>query len=388
MPAVEPGNAGAQPWLAWGGAEPCNRSARMHLRRLALQHFRNVAWAELALPATGAALVGANAQGKTNLLEAVGLLTALRSFRQGDNRLLIAHGQPEAALRFELEHERLGATVVTLRLQPEGKEVEVDGTKVVRFGDFLGKFPTVLFSSQDNQLIRGSPSARRRWLDLVLAAMDANYLDVLQRYHRALDGRNRLLKERAEAAQLAAFEQPLAAAGAAVVRARVAGVGELGARVRAAYAAIAPNLEAADLVYESDVAEGDEASLAALFAANRERDLLMRSISRGPHRDDIDLTLDGRSSRDYGSEGQQRSLVLALRLAQLGHFRERSGVRPVVLADDVLGELDAGRRARFWSAIEPGTQVLATGTAVPEGVAEGWRVFRVERGTFRAEGEA
>ncbi len=354
----------------------------MHLRRLALQHFRNVAWAELALPAAGAALVGANGQGKTNLLEAVGLLTALRSFRQGDNRLLIAHGQPEAALRFELEHERLGATVVTLRLRPEGKEVEVDGTKVVRFGDFLGKFPTVLFSSQDNQLIRGSPSARRRWLDLVLAAMDANYLDALQRYHRALDGRNRLLKERAEAAQLAAFEQPLAAAGAAVVRARVAGVDALGARVRAAYAAIAPNLEAADLVYESDVAEGDEASLAALFAANRERDLLMRSTSRGPHRDDIDLTLDGRSSRDFGSEGQQRSLVLALRLAQLGHFRERSGVRPLVLADDVLGELDAGRRARFWSAIEPGTQVLATGTAVPEGVAEGWRVFRVERGTF------
>ena len=238
----------------------------MHLRRLALQHFRNVAWAELALPAAGAALVGANGQGKTNLLEAVGLLTALRSFRQGDNRLLIAHGQPEAALRFELEHERLGATAVTLRLRPEGKEVEVDGTKVVRFGDFLGRFPTVLFSSQDNQLIRGSPSARRRWLDLVLAAMDANYLDVLQRYHRALDGRNRLLKERAEAAQLAAFEQPLAAAGAAVVRARVAGVSALGARVRAAYAAIAPAQESADLVYESDVAEGDEASLAALFA--------------------------------------------------------------------------------------------------------------------------
>jgi hypothetical protein len=91
-------------------------------------------------------------------------------------------------------------------------------------------------------------------------------------------------------------------------------------------------------VYESDVAECDEASLAALLAANRERDLLLKSTARGPHRDDIDLTLDGRSSRDFGSEGQQRSLVLALRLAQLGHFRERSGVRPVVLADDVIDE--------------------------------------------------
>ena len=212
---------------------------RMHLRRFALQHFRNIAWAELALPAAGAAFVGANAQGKTNLLEAVGLLTALRSFRQSDNRLLIAHDQPEAALRFELEHERFGATVVTVRLRPEGKEVQIDATPVARFGEFLGRFPTVLFSSQDNQLVRGSPAGRRRWLDLVLAAMDGAYLEVLQRYHRALDGRNRLLKERADAAQLAAFEHPLAAAGAAVMQARAAGVAELGARLRAAYGAMA-----------------------------------------------------------------------------------------------------------------------------------------------------
>ncbi len=367
----------------------CGRvQSRRHmiLRRLALQNFRNIAWAELALPEAGAALIGANGQGKTNLLEAVGLLTALRSFRQSDNRLLIAHGQPEAALRFELEHERHGATAVTLRLRPDGKQVAVDGNEVARFGDFLGQYPTVLFSSQDNQLIRGSPAARRRWLDLVLAAMDGDYLDVLQRYHRALDGRNRLLKDRADAAQLAAFEQPLAAAGAALARGRVAGVVDLAARLRAAYGVIAPGGEAADLVLESDVAEAEEAGLAALWAANRERDLLMKSTSRGPHRDDIDLTLDGRSSRDFGSEGQQRSLVLALRLAQFGHFRERSGVRPLVLADDVLGELDSGRRARFWTAIEAGTQVLATGTALPEGKRPEWAVFRVERGTFVAEG--
>ncbi|HLP07181.1 MAG TPA: DNA replication and repair protein RecF [Opitutaceae bacterium] len=359
----------------------------MHLRRIALQNFRNIAWAELAPAPAGAALIGSNAQGKTNFLEAVGLLTALRSFRQSDNRLLIAHGQPEAALRFELEHERLGATSVTIRLRPDDKEVQIDATPVARFGEFLGRFPTVLFSSQDNQLIRGGPAARRRWLDLVLAAMDASYLDVLQRYHRALEGRNRLLKDRADAAQLAAFEQPLAAAGAAVIRARASGVAELGTRLRAAYATIAPQLESADLVYESDVAEEDEAALAGLFAANRERDQLLKSTTRGPHRDDIDLTLDGRSSRDFGSEGQQRSLVLALRLAQFAHFRERSGVRPVVLADDVLGELDAARRARFWTAIEPGTQVFATGTEPPGGAAPAWTVYRVERGTFTAESQ-
>ena len=358
----------------------------MQLRRFALQHFRNLAWAELAFSGACTALVGANGQGKTNVLEAIGLLTALRSFRQSDNRLLIAHGQPEAALRFDLDHERLGSTSVTIRLRPDGKDVAVDGTPVARLGDFLGRFPTVVFCTQDNQLIRGSPAGRRRWLDLVLAAMDASYFDALQRYHRALAERNRLLKElRPDFAQLAAFEQPLAAAAAAVVRARSAGVTEIAVRVRSAYAAVAAQAESADLIYKADANEADEAAWSALFAASRERDIQWRATSRGPHRDDLDLTLDGRSSRDFGSEGQQRCLVLALRLAQLGHFRERSGVQPLVLADDVLGELDPERRRRFWSAIEPGSQVLATGTVVPEVPTGDWQIVRVAAGALSVD---
>ena len=357
----------------------------MQLRRLVLQHFRNLEWAELALPGGCAALVGANGQGKTNVLEAIGLLTALRSFRQTDNRLLIAHGQPEAALRFELEHERFGATTVIIRLRPDGKDVMIDATPMTRLGDFLGRFPAVVFSTQDNQLIRGSPAARRRWLDLVLAAMDPAYFDALQRYHRALAERNRLLKGQPDPAQLAAFEQPLAAAAAAVVRARSAGVSELSVRVRSAYSVVAGAAESADLVYEADADEGDAAAWCALFAAMRERDIQWKATTRGPHRDDLDLMLDGRSSRDFGSEGQQRSLVLALRLAQLGHFRERSGVQPLVLADDVLGELDPERRRRFWSAIEPGAQVIATGTVVPEVPAGGWQIVRVAGGVLTPE---
>jgi DNA replication and repair protein RecF len=359
----------------------------MQLCRIALQNFRNIAWAELELPPAGAAMVGPNAQGKTNLLEAVGLLTALRSFRQSDNRHLIAHGQPEAALRFDLEHEKMGTTVVTIRLRPNGKEVHIDNNPPARFADFLGRFPTVLFSSQDNQILRGGPAGRRRWLDLVLAAMDNEYLDALQRYHRALEGRNSLLKQQADPAQLAAFESPLAEAGARLIALRVAGVAQLSSRLRQTYAVIAPGQEAADLVYEPDVAsDTDTDGLVALWTASRQRDLSMRTTSRGPHRDDFDLTVDGRSARDFGSEGQQRSLVLGLRLAQLGHFHDRSGVLPVVLADDVLGELDPGRRGRFWAAIPTGVQVLATGTTVPEAAAPGWSVFRVENGAFSVTG--
>jgi DNA replication and repair protein RecF len=151
----------------------------MQLRRIALQNFRNIAWAELALPEAGAALVGTNAQGKTNLLEAVGLLTALRSFRQSDNRLLIAHSQPEAALRFELEHERLGPTTVTIRLRPDGKEVEVDATPVARYGDFLASFPQSCFPRRTTS---SSAAARARG--------DAGWTSCLRRWTRATSTRS------------------------------------------------------------------------------------------------------------------------------------------------------------------------------------------------------
>jgi len=355
----------------------------MVVRRLALQHFRNIALAALEFSGGGTAFVGSNGQGKTNVLEALGFLTALRSFRQTDHRLLIAHGQTEAALRFEVEHERLGPTTITVRLRGDAKDVVLDETPVTRLGDILGRFPTVLFSSQDIQLIRGSPALRRRWLDLVLAAMDSSYLDALQRYHRALAERNRLLKDRSDAAQLDAFEIPLAAAAEAIGRARTAGVAELAGLVAKGYAALAPGLEAAGLAYEADVPALEAGGFRELLAATRERDLAMKITLRGPHRDDLDFTLDGRSGRDFGSEGQQRSLVLSLRLAQLGYFHERSGVRPVVLADDVLGELDPERRRRFWAALAPGLQVFATGTVEPDVAATGgWQLFRVEQGTF------
>ena len=357
----------------------------MVVRHLALQHFRNIPLAALEFSGGGTAFVGGNGQGKTNVLEALGFLTALRSFRQTDHRVLIAHGQTEAALCFHVEHERLGPTTVTLRFRPDGKDVVVDETPVTRLGDILGRFPTVLFCSQDIQLLRGSPALRRRWLDLVLAAMDSAYLDALQRYHRALAERNRLLKDRPDPAQLDAFEIPLAGAAEAIGRARTAGVAELGRLVAQGYAALAPGLEVAGLSYEADVPALDDAGFRELLAGSRERDLVLKTTMRGPHRDDLDFTLDGRSSRDFGSEGQQRSLVLALRLAQLGYFHERSGIRPVVLADDVLGELDPARRRRFWDALPPGLQVFATGTTAPDVVAAGgWQLWHVERGAFAA----
>ncbi len=358
----------------------------MRLRRITLQHVRNIPSASLALDGTRQFVLGRNGQGKTNLLEAVGFLTALRSFRTHDARLMIAHGEPEAAMGFELEHARRGPTRVVVRLRAGSKELTVDNEKITRLGDFLGQFPTVVFSSQDQQLVRGSPAGRRRWLDLTLAATDASYLLALQGYHRALAGRNALLKRGAPTAELMAFERPLAAHGAMLATTRAQGLRHLAARLQEAYGRIAAEggPERVGFAYVPHFS-GDGDALFARLEEGRARDVQFRSTLTGPHRDDFEFTLAGRPARDVASEGQQRSLVLALRLAQADWFLHHSGTPPLILADDVLGELDVHRRVGFWSAMPADWQVIATGTEKPDSPEQRWQVFTVDHGHFSAE---
>jgi DNA replication and repair protein RecF len=355
----------------------------MRLKKITLRHFRNVGFATLELAGRQQFLFGANGQGKTNLLEAAGFVTALRSFRATDNRLLIGHGQSLAALALDLEHERRGDTHVTIKLRRDGKELWCDQTRVTRLGDHLGIFPTVVFSSQDQLLVRGAPAGRRRWLDQTLAAMDVGYLRALQTYARALLERNALLKSgRPADAQLAAFEALLAPAGAELVARRTAALRELGAAVTRAYAGLCDDAEAAALAYEPNFAEASAEALLARWETGRARDLQFRTTLTGPHRDDFQFRVRRSAARDFASEGQQRSLVLALRLAQAEWCREKSGVQPVLLADDVLGELDPARRRRFWAAIPPDAQIVATGTILPDAALGAWQVFDVADGTF------
>lgn len=365
----------------------------MRLRQITLRHFRNVGFATLEFSGRQHFLLGRNGQGKTNLLEAAGFVTALRSFRTTENRLLIGHGQHSASLSYQLDHDRQGPTKVSLTLRHDGKELWCDGERVTRLADHLGRFPTVVFSSQDLQLVRGTPAGRRRWLDLTLAAMDAGYLRALQTATRALAERNALLKSgRGAPGEFDAFEATLAPAAAELIVRRTEGVRALGRALEAAYARITDDDEPAGLAYEPNFAESSADSLRARLEAGRDRDRQFRTTLVGPHRDDLLFRVRHTPARDFGSEGQQRSLVLALRLAQAAWFAERSGVRPVVLADDVLGELDPVRRARFWSAIDPAWQVIATGTHLPtteEGRPDAglgaWQVFRVADGTFGDE---
>ena len=359
----------------------------MLLRQLTVRHFRNIALAEVALRGRQQFLLGANGQGKTNLLEAAGFITALRSFRTTEAKQLMAHGQPEAAIAADVEHERLGDSRLTITLRPDGRELWCDGEKITRIGDYLGRFPTVVFTSQDLLLVRGTPAGRRRWLDLTLAAMDAAYLRALQTYHRALAERNSLLKSGAGADELEAFEHSLAPAGAELIARRTVGIAELGARLAGYYAQLAGTTEPAGLAYRPNFTEAAADALRARLVSGRGRDQQFRTTLTGPHRDELEFTVNGGAARDFASEGQQRSLVLALRLAQAAWFRQQCGVRPVLLADDVLGELDPGRRRQFWAAIDPESQILATGTTAPDAELGDWQIIHVRGGEF-AEGSA
>ncbi len=358
----------------------------MIIRKLTLRHFRNVPLAALGLEGRRQFMVGANGQGKTNLLEAAGFLTALRSFRTSDSRHLIMQGQPEAAIACEIEREGTGAEGVTIRIRGDGKGLWRNEQRVTRLADHLGQFPTVVFSSEDLQLVRGAPQLRRRWLDLTLSAMDPAYLAALQAYNGALAARNSLLRRRdGGVAEVAAFERALAPSGARIVTLREAGVAELASEMKAAYGRLCDGSEEAELAYAPSAAASTSDALLALLEAGRSRDLQMGTTLTGPHRDDLAFGVRGSDARDFASEGQQRSAVLALRLAQAAWFHRRSGVRPVLLADDVLGELDAERRVRFWSALDPESQVIATGTRRPGAALGEWQVFSVAAGAFTPE---
>ena len=367
----------------------------MRFRQVTLQGFRNLPLVSVGLEGTRTFLCGDNAQGKSNFLEAVGYVTALRSFRGAESRALLGLGQPQTALAFEVEHEQFGDSRITVTFSPQGREVTWEQGKVTRLADFIGKFPTVVFSSQDNQFLRGSPALRRRWLDLTLAAMDPAYLVALQSYTRAVAERNMLLKQGGrDAGALDAFEHELALHAATLVEKRTAGVSELDGLFRAAHGRLLPDSEAttsegekSGMVYAPDSVAATRAEFAQLLLKGRPRDTLLKSTERGPHRDDIELLLAGRPAKQFSSEGQQRCLVIALRLAQAAYFKRKGGITPVLLCDDVLGELDPDRRLKFWASLEGEHQVIATGTSRPVEDGTRWQLLNVEHGKISAAGD-
>jgi DNA replication and repair protein RecF len=329
-------------------------------REIRLRNYRNFAALDLALPADGAAIIGDNGAGKTNLLESIHYLEIFRSFRGAADDQLVRFGAEAFHVRGTFEDPATGRSLeVTAAYEPRTrrKRVTVDGAEVDRLGDAIGRLGTVIFSPSDVGIVTGSPAERRRYLDIVLSLNVRGYLDALQRYRQVLRQRNAILRDGRGVAALAAWDTALVDSGAAICVARAAWVSAHATRFAHLYRVISGGLEGA-VEYDSDVplpeppaldgvAQAFTARLERVAERERERGLTLA----GPHRDDLTLTMRGAPRdvdlRQFGSGGQVRTAAVALRMIEADTVREARGFQPLLLLDDVFAELDPGRSRRI-----------------------------------------
>ena len=328
--------------------------AHSALVRLSVRAFRNLRRADLELPTSGIALVGDNGQGKTNFLEAIYYLRLLRSLRGAQDAELVSFGEAGFHLAGGIEGARAHDVTVGFDRLGRRKKITLDGREPERMADALGAFPAVIFSPSDAVLVAGAPVERRRFLDVMLALSSRPYLLALQRYRGALARRNAAMREMrlnhaAREACAAVWEPALAEHGAVLFTARQQWAETYAAQYASRCDAIGERGSATMRYASSLDATKRDAEQALLAALEKKRPIdVKRGITHaGPHRDDLQLSLDGRELRTYGSAGQQRTAAIALRLLEAATLREATRAEPLVLLDDPFAELDARRASRI-----------------------------------------
>ena len=328
-------------------AVPLFVGGTMRVTSVRLRDFRNYEICEFEPCAGVTVLMGDNAQGKTNALEAIYLTCAGRSHRTRQDRELIRWGAEAASVRVRAER-RDGSHEVEIVIPALGRRmIEIAGQKAARSGELMGHITGVLFSPEDLTMVKDGPSERRRFVDIALSQIRPAYYYALQRYARALRQRNELLKSQAYAA-LDAFDEELARSGAEVMRNREWYIAKLSGAARATHARISGEKEVLALEYRPG-ADGD---MLQELRKSRASDMRRMTTTVGAHRDDMAILIDGRDARVYGSQGQQRTAALSLRLSELRVMRDASGEWPILMLDDVMSELDPARRRSLVTYLE------------------------------------
>jgi DNA replication and repair protein RecF len=349
----------------------------MYLKTLHLKKFRNYQDQKVEFTAPKTILVGNNAQGKSNLLEAVELLATLRSHRMTRDHDLIKEGESTAQISANLQRIHSNSDL-TLTLRRQGRRtVAINGEIVPKQMNFLGVLNAVEFSSLDLELVRGSPVGRRHWLDILLIQLEPVYAHILHQYNQILRQRNAFLKrcintqEKSLQSELAIWNAQLVTAGTRVILRRDRAIQILSPLASAWHNSISGASENLEIKYAANVPlEKTERNSAhelqgAFFTKLQQIATaeLHRGITLvGPHRDEIELIINQTPARKYGSQGQQRTLVLALKLAELQLIEEVINEPPLLLLDDVLAELDPSRQGQLLDAIQDRFQTLITTT--------------------------
>ena len=346
----------------------------MLIKELQVINFRNLKYMKAAFDTGIHVIHGGNAQGKTNLLEAIHLLVTGRSFRTTMDREMVPWTREnyEATLiRAQVEKGGFEERFL-LSFNSSEKHVYVNGNPIPRLGDLLGRINAVLFTPSDLQLVRGAPGLRRRFLDVELSQISRSYLHHLQRYDLALRQRNALLKQHqrrpALGDELVAWDEQIAVHGSELIATRCEMIEHLSTIASGMYGEIATGTEKLTLEYKPNPsrASGDATAIAAqmraALAASHNDDIRRGATSTGPHRDDFDFLIDGRAARDYGSQGQQRSCVLAMKMAELTLMESSTGEPPILLLDDLMSELDESRKRAFLQSLDSRIQTFITAT--------------------------
>jgi DNA replication and repair protein RecF len=361
------------------------------LSRLELLNFRNYSKQEIHFAAGRNLIVGRNAQGKSNLLEAAYFLSHLRSSRAPRLRDLVKDGETRSVVRGEVEDDS-GRLRISADFGQQGRGVEVNGQRMESTARARGIMKCVLFSPDDLWIVKGDPGRRRELLDETMEELGPVPGSILQKYRHVLRQRNALLRrweEHGKGAEQAIepWTEALAQAGAAILVERLSMLEGMKASLNESYRAISGEEKELALLYkgapvgpEADAREAAEA-LKQKLAEGRREEIRTRTTAAGPHRDDIEITLGGRGARFAASQGEQRTIAFCLRLAQKEYLNLRTGKMPVLLLDDVLSELDERRRGKVLELVGVESQAIITTTemAGDEG-RTGEKVFRVEDG--------
>jgi DNA replication and repair protein RecF len=332
---------------------------RIRLDNVSIRDFRNLEHVDLQLPPDGAVIVGDNGHGKTNILEAIYYLQIMRSIRDARDQDLTRFDAPgfHISARAHTPHER--EISVGFDRSAKRKKVTIDGGEIRRLSDALGALPSVMFSPRDLELVSGAPTERRRYLDLVLAVTDRKYLHALHHYRASLARRNAALRNatrRGSAAneqQVAVWEPALAEHGSVLIETRARWVSDNAEEFSHLTERIG-EMGKTRMRYVSPFADSEARYDVLLAAFEEKRTLdLRRGITHvGPHRDDLELTLDDKDLRLFGSAGQQRSVAIALKMLEAATLRDHAGAEPLLLLDDPFAELDIRRSARILLMLE------------------------------------
>lgn len=349
----------------------------MYVKSLDLKNYRN--YRELSLtPSPGINIFyGSNAQGKTNILESVYLAGTTKSHRGSKDRDIIKKGEDESHIRMLFMRRDNEYRIDVHLKRGRAKGIAVNGQPLKRAADLFGITSFVFFSPEDLGIIKNGPSARRRFLDLMLSAADRVYLTELSRYGKILSQRNALLHEaafdRSRIPEIDVWDAELVRCGISLIEAREDFIGRFGKTAAEKHRVLTGGREDLLILYEKNASASDFADTVSRL---RDTDLRTKMTNAGPHRDDLLISANGMDLRTFGSQGQQRTAALSMKLAEIEIQEKIRGDRPVLLLDDVLSELDDTRQSALLEGIRD-TQTLITCTGLDDFVKKNVRADRI-----------